>query len=137
MAATGGDVVLEGTNRHLLDSALDALAATGAEVSETDSGIRVRRDGNGIEISRRQVDQRRTIPVNRRFLPMARSSGVQMSGSAEDLVAKLAGLELGELSFGNIAAVVQRTMQRRPCSDPVTRRLEEAFVKYSAAGGVR
>lgn len=97
----------------------------------------VKRDGNGIEISRRQVDQRRTIPVNRRFLPMARSSGVQMSGSAEDLVAKLAGLELGELSFGNIAAVVQRTMQRRPCSDPVTRRLEEAFVKYSAAGGVR
>lgn len=68
---------------------------------------------------------------------MARSSGVQMSGSAEDLVAKLAGLDLGELSFGNIASVVQRTMQRRPCSDPVTRRLEDALIQYSAAGGIR
>lgn len=97
----------------------------------------VKRDGNGIEISRRQVDQRRKVPVNQRFLPMARSSGVQMSGSAEDLVARLAGLDLGELSFGNIAAVVQRTMQRHPCSDPVTRRLEDALIRYSAAGGIR
>lgn len=97
----------------------------------------VKRDGNGIEISRRQVDQRRKVPVNQRFLPIARSSGVQMSGSAEDLVARLAGLDLGELSFGNIASVVQRTMQRRPCSDPVTRRLEDALIRYSAAGGIR
>ena len=49
VAATGGDVVLEGTNRHLLDSALDALAATGAEVTDTATGIRVRRNGHGIE----------------------------------------------------------------------------------------
>jgi UDP-N-acetylglucosamine 1-carboxyvinyltransferase len=49
VAATGGDVVLEGTRRHLLDTALDALAATGTEVTETDTGIRVRRNGKGIE----------------------------------------------------------------------------------------
>jgi len=49
VAATGGDVVLEGTRRHLLDTALDALIATGAEVTDTENGIRVRRNGQGIE----------------------------------------------------------------------------------------
>ncbi len=49
VAATGGDVVLEGTRRHLLDTALDALVATGAEVTDTENGIRVRRNGKGIE----------------------------------------------------------------------------------------
>ncbi|CAN0324656.1 unnamed protein product, partial [Phaeothamnion confervicola] len=48
VAATGGDVVLEGTRRHLLDTALDALAATGTEVTDTDTGIRVRRNGKAI-----------------------------------------------------------------------------------------
>ena len=49
VAATGGDVVLEGTRRHLLDTALDALIATGAEVTDTENGIRIRRNGRGIE----------------------------------------------------------------------------------------
>ncbi len=49
VAATGGDVVLEGTRRSLLDNALEALAATGAEVTDTDNGIRIRRNGKGIE----------------------------------------------------------------------------------------
>ena len=49
VAATGGDVTLEGTRRDLLDNALHALAATGAEVSDVDNGIRVRRNGDGIE----------------------------------------------------------------------------------------
>ena len=49
VAATGGDVVLEGTRRSLLDNALEALAATGTEVTDTDNGIRIRRNGKGIE----------------------------------------------------------------------------------------
>ncbi|MFZ4499778.1 MAG: UDP-N-acetylglucosamine 1-carboxyvinyltransferase, partial [Burkholderiales bacterium] len=49
VAATGGDVLLEGARIILLDTALDALAKTGAEISETDAGIRVRRNGKGIE----------------------------------------------------------------------------------------
>ncbi|MEW5965267.1 MAG: UDP-N-acetylglucosamine 1-carboxyvinyltransferase [Pseudomonadota bacterium] len=49
VAATGGDVLLEGTRRSLLDTALVALEQTGAEVEETNSGIRVRRNGSGIE----------------------------------------------------------------------------------------
>jgi UDP-N-acetylglucosamine 1-carboxyvinyltransferase len=49
VAATGGDVVLEGVHRPLLDTALDALATTGAEVSETDAGIRIVRNGHAIE----------------------------------------------------------------------------------------
>ena len=49
VAATGGDVVLEGTRKQLLETALIALAGTGAEVSETANGIRVVRNGSGIE----------------------------------------------------------------------------------------
>ena len=48
VAATGGDVVLEGTRRDLLTTALETLAETGATVTDTDTGIRVTRNGNGL-----------------------------------------------------------------------------------------
>jgi UDP-N-acetylglucosamine 1-carboxyvinyltransferase len=48
VAATGGDVTLEGGRIDLLKTALDELAKTGVEVQETNSGIRVRRNGKGI-----------------------------------------------------------------------------------------
>lgn len=49
VAMTGGDVLLEGARAHLLQSALDVLTAAGAEISETNDGIRIRRNGHGIE----------------------------------------------------------------------------------------
>ncbi|MCB5175527.1 UDP-N-acetylglucosamine 1-carboxyvinyltransferase [Microvirga lenta] len=49
VAMTGGDVVLENTRPELLQFALDVLGQSGAEVSPTHSGIRVRRNGNGIQ----------------------------------------------------------------------------------------
>jgi UDP-N-acetylglucosamine 1-carboxyvinyltransferase len=49
VAATGGDVVLEGTKTGLLKTALDTLAKTGVEVSDVPNGIRIARNGNGIE----------------------------------------------------------------------------------------
>ncbi len=49
VAMTGGDVVLEGARADLLETALDVLAQTGAEITNVDNGIRVRRNGNGIE----------------------------------------------------------------------------------------
>ena len=49
VAATGGDVMLEGARPDLLRTALDALAGTGVEVQETNSGVRVVRNGAGIE----------------------------------------------------------------------------------------
>ncbi|MFA6157890.1 UDP-N-acetylglucosamine 1-carboxyvinyltransferase [Mesorhizobium sp.] len=48
VAMTGGDVVLEGARPELLQSALDVIAQTGAEITPTNSGIRVRRNGAGI-----------------------------------------------------------------------------------------
>lgn len=48
VAMTGGDVVLEGARAELLETALDTLARTGAEVTPLNSGIRVRRNGSGI-----------------------------------------------------------------------------------------
>ena len=48
VAMTGGDLVLEGTSPDLLDNALDTLAAAGAEITHTNAGIRVRRNGHGI-----------------------------------------------------------------------------------------
>jgi UDP-N-acetylglucosamine 1-carboxyvinyltransferase len=49
VAATGGDVTLEGARADLLPTALAALAKTGLEVQETNSGIRVARNGHAVE----------------------------------------------------------------------------------------
>lgn len=49
VAMTGGDVVLEGARPELLQSALDTLTEAGVEISTTNEGIRVRRNGHGIE----------------------------------------------------------------------------------------
>ena len=49
VAATGGEVTLEGARADLLKTTLDALAKTGVEVRETNSGIRVARNGACLE----------------------------------------------------------------------------------------
>ncbi len=48
VAATGGDVELVGTRRDLLAAAFDVIEQAGAEVTDTDAGVRVRRNGGGI-----------------------------------------------------------------------------------------
>ena len=48
VAMTGGDVMLEGARPDLLQSALDVISRTGAEVTPTNEGIRIRRNGAGI-----------------------------------------------------------------------------------------
>jgi UDP-N-acetylglucosamine 1-carboxyvinyltransferase len=49
VAATGGDVVLEGARVAHLKNALDVLRETGAEVTEVASGLRIKRNGGGIQ----------------------------------------------------------------------------------------
>jgi UDP-N-acetylglucosamine 1-carboxyvinyltransferase len=49
VAATGGDVVLKGATSELLQAAIDALSSAGVEISETNEGIRVRRNGAGLD----------------------------------------------------------------------------------------
>lgn len=49
VAMTGGDVLLEGARADLLENALQVLEQTGTEITPTNSGIRVRRNGSGIE----------------------------------------------------------------------------------------
>jgi UDP-N-acetylglucosamine 1-carboxyvinyltransferase len=48
VAMTGGDVTLEGARPELLQSALDVLGQAGAEITATNTGIRVARNGAGI-----------------------------------------------------------------------------------------
>ncbi|MDJ1157963.1 UDP-N-acetylglucosamine 1-carboxyvinyltransferase [Chelatococcus sp. SYSU_G07232] len=48
VAMTGGDVMLEGARPELLQSALDVLVEAGAEVSATNEGVRIARNGAGI-----------------------------------------------------------------------------------------
>jgi UDP-N-acetylglucosamine 1-carboxyvinyltransferase len=48
VAMTGGDVILEGARTELLETALDVIRQTGAEVQQVNSGIRVMRNGAGI-----------------------------------------------------------------------------------------
>jgi UDP-N-acetylglucosamine 1-carboxyvinyltransferase len=49
VAMTGGDVTLEGTDGSLLQHALETLRLTGAEITQTETGLRVVRNGNGIQ----------------------------------------------------------------------------------------
>ncbi|HLP69300.1 MAG TPA: UDP-N-acetylglucosamine 1-carboxyvinyltransferase [Rhizobium sp.] len=48
VAMTGGDVVLEGTDAALLDTALEAIRRAGAIVTPVENGIRVVRNGSDI-----------------------------------------------------------------------------------------
>jgi UDP-N-acetylglucosamine 1-carboxyvinyltransferase len=48
VAMTGGDVLLDGARADLLENALEVLVQAGAEITPTNSGIRVRRNGAGI-----------------------------------------------------------------------------------------
>ncbi|HWD13957.1 UDP-N-acetylglucosamine 1-carboxyvinyltransferase [Pseudochrobactrum sp. sp1633] len=49
VAMAGGDVVLQNTRSDLLQSALDTLRQTGTEITDVENGIRVVRNGHGIE----------------------------------------------------------------------------------------
>ncbi len=49
VAATGGDVVLEGAQKALLQSALSALERTGTHVEDVETGVRISRNGGGIQ----------------------------------------------------------------------------------------
>ncbi|ALA17928.1 MULTISPECIES: UDP-N-acetylglucosamine 1-carboxyvinyltransferase [unclassified Chelatococcus] len=49
VAMTGGDVLLEGARPELLQAALDVLSGAGVDISSTNEGVRVRRNGAAIE----------------------------------------------------------------------------------------
>jgi len=48
VAMTGGDVILENTQPELLQTGLDVLTQAGVEITATNSGIRVARNGSGL-----------------------------------------------------------------------------------------
>jgi UDP-N-acetylglucosamine 1-carboxyvinyltransferase len=48
VAMTGGDVVLENTQADLLQTGLDVLTQAGVQITPTNSGIRVARNGSGL-----------------------------------------------------------------------------------------
>ena len=49
VAMTGGDVLLEGARPELLQGALDVMAQAGVGIASTNKGIRVTRNGAGID----------------------------------------------------------------------------------------
>ncbi|MEP0235921.1 UDP-N-acetylglucosamine 1-carboxyvinyltransferase [Roseibium sp.] len=49
VAMTGGDVLLKGARADLLENALNILRQTGAEITETKDGLKIYRNGNGIQ----------------------------------------------------------------------------------------
>ncbi len=48
VAMTGGDVLLENARAELLQSALDVLGRAGVEITATNAGVRVARNGSGL-----------------------------------------------------------------------------------------
>ncbi|NKI58328.1 UDP-N-acetylglucosamine 1-carboxyvinyltransferase [Labrenzia sp. PO1] len=49
VAMTGGEVLLQGARSDLLETALETLRQTGADITQTADGIKVYRNGNGIQ----------------------------------------------------------------------------------------
>ena len=49
VAMTGGDVLLEGARPELLQAALDVLKQAGAEITVTNDGVRIKRNGAGLK----------------------------------------------------------------------------------------
>ncbi|HKZ96352.1 MAG TPA: UDP-N-acetylglucosamine 1-carboxyvinyltransferase [Hyphomicrobiaceae bacterium] len=49
VAATGGDVELQGARKELLQTALDVLERTGARIAESETGLRIARDCTVLE----------------------------------------------------------------------------------------
>lgn len=49
VAMTGGDVLLQGARPELLQSTLDVLGQVGAKVSSTNEGVRISRNGGGLQ----------------------------------------------------------------------------------------
>jgi UDP-N-acetylglucosamine 1-carboxyvinyltransferase len=49
VAMTGGDVLLQNARAALLQSALDVLGQAGASVTETNQGVRIARNGAGLQ----------------------------------------------------------------------------------------
>ena len=79
VAMAGGDVTLENTDMALLDTALESLRRAGATVSPTNNGIRVMRNGGGIQPVDVVTDPFPGFPTDlqAQFMAlMTRSSGV-------------------------------------------------------------
>ncbi|WIY53024.1 UDP-N-acetylglucosamine 1-carboxyvinyltransferase [Devosia sp. YIM 151766] len=55
-AMTGGDVLLKGARPEHLQAALDILSRTGAELTHEAKGLRIRRNGNGIQAVDMETD---------------------------------------------------------------------------------
>ena len=67
VAMTGGDVLLQNARPELLQAALDVLAQTGATVTPTNEGIRITRNGAGLDAGRGDAPRR-----SRAFPPICR-----------------------------------------------------------------
>ncbi|MGY5800283.1 UDP-N-acetylglucosamine 1-carboxyvinyltransferase [Rhizobium sp. LEGMi12c] len=79
VAMAGGDVTLENTDVALLDTALESLRRAGAVISPTNNGIRVMRNGGGIQPVDVVTDPFPGFPTDlqAQFMAlMTRSSGV-------------------------------------------------------------
>ncbi len=79
VAMAGGDVTLENTDVALLDTALESLRRAGAVVSPTNNGIRVMRNGGGIQPVDVTTDPFPGFPTDlqAQFMAlMTRSSGI-------------------------------------------------------------
>ncbi|MEO5805479.1 UDP-N-acetylglucosamine 1-carboxyvinyltransferase [Devosia sp.] len=79
VAMTGGDVLLSGARPEHLQNALDILGQVGASITTEANGIRVRRNGNGLQAIDVEIDPFPGFPTDlqAQFMAlMTRSTGV-------------------------------------------------------------
>ena len=92
----------------------------------------VTKDGTGREISRRTVDQRRPVPMNRRFHALAKQVGIGQNVLAEAVGTAFTGVSLRGLSAQRVNQAVSDVMRSSQCDSSVVRRLEEKLIQYAA-----
>lgn len=98
----------------------NCLEASAASVTAGRSYYEITRDGNGVERSRRLVDNRHQVQVNQRFLPMARLGGERFG------LSPLVGI----FKMSNVDTFITELMSRFKCDDPTISRLEEQLISY-------
>ncbi len=92
----------------------------------------VTKDGTGREISRRTVDSRRPVPVNRRFHALAKQIGIGQNVLAEAVGTAFTGVSLRGLSAQRVNQAVSDVMRSHRCDSSVVRRLEAKLIQYAA-----
>ncbi len=100
-AMTGGDVLLKGARAQHLQAALDVLARTGVHITPEAGGIRIKRNGNGIQAADVETDPFPGFPTDLQAQFMALMTTAQGTATIRETIFENRYMHVAELArFG-------------------------------------